>query len=110
MKYLFALLALFACKIAWADYPVHFIKATCAPEMDYFEISISDANNPHHLFSFDEKTDRGYLKESVAASLRRKGILILLEPGELSCSLEGIEITVKNEPYMSSEHNLFSRF
>jgi len=75
--------------------------------MDYFEIAVSDANNPNHLFSYDKKTNRGYLKKSVAASLLKKGIIILLEPGTLHCSLNGMEITVKNEPYKSYERNLF---
>jgi len=101
MKHLLSLIAIFACGPARADYPVHFIKATCVPEMDYFEISISDANNPHHLY-----TD-GKLTKSTADSLLKKGIVILLEPGELHCALKGLDITVKNEPYESGEHNLF---
>jgi hypothetical protein len=107
MKTALVLLILFACNLARADFPVHFIKATCVPEMDYFEISVSDANNPSHLYSLDEKTGRTYLKESVAASLRKKGIVIQLEPGQLSCSLEGMKIDVENEPYPTSERDLF---
>jgi hypothetical protein len=107
MKRLFFLLTFCVVELAHADRPEHFIRATCVPEMDYFEISISSANNPKGLYELNNTTHRYQLKKSIAKSLRKKGIVILLEPGNFQCSLHGMNITVKNAPYEPYERNIF---
>lgn len=101
MKLLIVFSLLFAVGAAHADFPVHFIKATCAPELDYFEISVSSVNNPRRIYG-----DKG-LNKKLAVSLKRNGVLLLLEPGELRCELSGTVISIKNEPYPTSETRLF---
>lgn len=67
------------------------MKATRLPEMDYFEVSISEANNPG-LRCLDAKEGQACAPATLASSLLQKGIVILLEPGELRCSLGELNI------------------
>jgi len=95
------------CGAARADYPVQFIQAICAPELDYFEIAVTYVNNRPGLYSDNPKARGSGIRPAVAASLRKKGIVILLEPGTLHCTLEGMRITVVNTPYQATERRPF---
>ena len=87
-------------------FSIDFVKVICIPEMDYFEISIGHASDNGRIYVLPENRR---LQPAVASSLRKKGILVLDDPGarELGCSLKGMEITFKNEPYEVSDHNLY---